>query len=85
MTFVITFFTGIYGNGIIFPGFFVPSGLGDGVPPAGGTGVSSVAGGAVTEGISYDHLKARLNIPCCKDVYYELYRRFFWILSQVRK
>lgn len=52
MTFVITFFTGIYGNGIIFPGFCVPSGLGDGVPPAGGTGVSSVAGGAVTEGIS---------------------------------
>ena len=45
MTFVITFFTGIYGNGIIFPGFCVPSGLGDGVPPAGGTGVSSVAGG----------------------------------------
>ena len=40
---------------------------------------------AVTEGISYDHLKARLEIPCCKDVYYELYRRFFWILNRERK
>ncbi|MCM1363450.1 MAG: hypothetical protein NC215_00500 [Ruminococcus sp.] len=40
---------------------------------------------AVTEGLSYDHLKARFNIPCCKDVYYELYRRFFWLLSEARK
>jgi hypothetical protein len=40
---------------------------------------------AVTEGISYDHLKARLDIPCGKDVYYELYRRFFWILNKERK
>lgn len=39
----------------------------------------------VTEGVSYDYLKARLNIPCCKDTYYELYRRFFWILSKMRK
>lgn len=35
----------------------------------------------VTEGWSYDILKARLNIPCCKDVYYNLYRRFFWLLK----
>ncbi len=40
---------------------------------------------AVTEGISYEHLKIRLNIPCCKDVYYELYRRFFWLLNKVRQ
>ena len=40
---------------------------------------------AVTEGISYDHLKASLGIPCCKDVYYDLYRRFFWLLSEARK
>lgn len=38
----------------------------------------------VTEGISYDHLKARYNIPCCKDVYYDLYRKFFWLLSEIR-
>lgn len=40
---------------------------------------------AVTEGWSYDILKARLEIPCCKDVYYDLYRRFFWLLSKERK
>ncbi len=40
---------------------------------------------AVTEGISYDHLKARTGIPCCKDTYYELYRRFFWLLSNERQ
>lgn len=38
----------------------------------------------VTEGWSYDILKARLNIPCCKDVYYNLYRRFFWLLNKAR-
>ena len=38
----------------------------------------------VTEGWSYDILKARLEIPCCKDTYYELYRRFFWLLNKVR-
>ncbi len=30
----------------------------------------------ITEGWSYDILKARMNIPCCKDVYYNVYRRF---------
>lgn len=40
---------------------------------------------AVTQGISYDVLRARVNVPCCKDIYYELYRRFFWILNRVRK
>ena len=39
----------------------------------------------VTRGYSYDILKARLNIPCGRDMYYELYRKFFWILSQVRE
>lgn len=39
----------------------------------------------VTEGLSYDAVKARLNTPCCKDVYYDLYRKFFWLLSEVRQ
>ena len=39
---------------------------------------------AVTEGVSYDYLKSRLEIPCCKDVYYNLYRRFFWLLNKTR-
>ena len=40
---------------------------------------------AVTEGISYDCLKTKYNIPCCKDTYYNLYRRFFWLLSEERQ
>lgn len=39
----------------------------------------------VTTGVSYDYLKARLEIPCCKDTYYDLYRRFFWLLDKARK
>lgn len=39
----------------------------------------------VTNGISYDHLRARYDIPCCKGTYYDLYRRFFWILSRERQ
>jgi hypothetical protein len=39
----------------------------------------------VTTGISYEHLKARLEIPCGKDMYYNLYRRFFWLLDKERQ
>ncbi len=39
----------------------------------------------VTEEIPYAHLKSRLEIPCCRGTYYELYRRFFWILNKTRK
>ena len=39
---------------------------------------------AVTEGLSYTHLKARLNIPCGRDMYYDRYRKFFWLLSEAR-
>ena len=38
----------------------------------------------ITEGISYDTVRARYNIPCGKEMYYELYRKFFWILNKVR-
>ncbi len=38
----------------------------------------------VTCGLTYEGLKARLGIPCCRDTYYDLYRRFFWLLSQKR-
>lgn len=40
---------------------------------------------AVTEGLSYTHLKSRLGIPCSKDMYYDRYRKFFWLLSASRK
>lgn len=39
----------------------------------------------VTEGFSYDKLTARMNVPCNKDYYYALYRRFFYILSRLRE
>lgn len=39
---------------------------------------------AVTEGLSYTYLKSRLEIPCGKDMYYDRYRRFFWLLNKVR-
>lgn len=39
---------------------------------------------AVTEGISYENLKSRLEIPCSKDTYYDRYRKFFWLLSRTR-
>lgn len=39
---------------------------------------------AVTEGLSYTYLKTKMGIPCGKDMYYDRYRRFFWLLSDLR-
>lgn len=39
----------------------------------------------VTEGLSYNALKMQYDIPCCRDVYYDSYRRFFWMLNKVRE
>lgn len=39
---------------------------------------------AVTKGYSYDKLRARYSIPCSSATYYELYRKFFWLLDQER-
>lgn len=36
---------------------------------------------SVTKGVSY----AKLNPPCCKEVWYAAYRRFFWLLDKARK
>ena len=38
----------------------------------------------VTEGISYDLLKIKMDVPCSKDSYYLLYRKFFWLLDKAR-
>jgi hypothetical protein len=40
---------------------------------------------AVTENLSYNYLKSRLDIPCSRDMYYDRYRKFFWLLSEARK
>jgi len=39
---------------------------------------------AVTEGLSYTYLNTRLGIPCSRDLYYDRYRKFFWLLSKAR-
>ena len=39
---------------------------------------------AVTTGMSYDTLRVQMNIPCSRDVYYEYYRKFFWLLDKAR-
>ena len=39
---------------------------------------------AVTEGLSYPYLKTKMDIPCGRDMYYDRYRRFFWLLSESR-
>ena len=39
---------------------------------------------AVTEGLSYTHLRCKMDIPCSKDTYYDRYRRFFWLLDKTR-
>ena len=39
---------------------------------------------AVTENLSYTYLKSKLDIPCGKDMYYDRYRKFFWLLNKVR-
>ena len=38
----------------------------------------------ITEGLSYDLLKIKMDIPCGKDMYYENYRKFFWLLDKKR-
>lgn len=39
---------------------------------------------AVTEELSFTHLKTKLGIPCGRSTYYKLYRKFFWLLDAAR-
>jgi hypothetical protein len=39
---------------------------------------------AVTEELSYTYLKAKMRIPCGRDMYYDRYRKFFWLLDNSR-
>lgn len=39
---------------------------------------------AVTQGLSYDALRTNRNIPCCRNEYYVIYRKFFWLLDKER-
>lgn len=38
----------------------------------------------VTEGRSYTYLRTVMGIPCGRDMYYDRYRKFFWLLSNAR-
>ena len=39
----------------------------------------------ITEEKSYTYLKSKLDIPCGKDMYYDRYRKFFWLLDSSRE
>ena len=39
---------------------------------------------AVTEGLSYTYLRTKMNIACGRDMYYDRYRKFFWLLDNAR-
>ena len=39
----------------------------------------------IIEQRSYDNIKARLDIPCSRETYYDRYRRFFWLLDKERQ
>lgn len=39
---------------------------------------------AVTEDVSFVQLQTIYDIPCGKDMYYDAYRKFFWLLSERR-
>ena len=40
---------------------------------------------AVTQGLTYTYFRMHDGIPCGKDMFYMLYRRFFYILDQKKK
>ena len=35
----------------------------------------------VTDNVGFTYLKSVMNIPCGKDMYYDRYRKFFWLLN----
>ena len=39
---------------------------------------------AVTNGVSWEFLKTKQDIPCCRETYYDRYRKFFWCLDKER-
>ena len=40
---------------------------------------------AVTQELNYDNLRLVHGLPCCRECWYELYRKFFYILDGSRK
>ena len=40
---------------------------------------------AVTEELRYENLRAVYSIPCCREKWYKIYRKFFYILHNARR
>lgn len=41
---------------------------------------------AVTRGYTYDQMKAKFpNLPCGRSLWYDIYRKFFWLLNFSRE
>lgn len=40
---------------------------------------------AVTQDRAYPYLQTVMDIPCGRDMYYDRYRRFFWLLSRKKQ
>lgn len=38
---------------------------------------------SVTEGQSYEKVKARIDIPCGRDTFYFIRRKFFWVVDKL--
>lgn len=38
----------------------------------------------ITESYSYDYLHLKLDLPAGRDLYYDRYRKFFWLLDKRR-
>ena len=39
----------------------------------------------VTEGYTYEYLHLQMDLPAGRDLYYDRYRRFFWLLDKRRQ
>ena len=39
---------------------------------------------SVTKGCTYEQLRATKEIPCSRDMFYDRYRKFFWLLDKKR-
>ena len=39
---------------------------------------------SITEGVGFNYLKSFMGIPCGKDLFYDRYHKFFYILSESR-
>ena len=39
---------------------------------------------SITEGVGFNYLKSFMDMPCGKDLYYDRYHKFFYILSKSR-